>query len=215
MKKKRSSVYYYMNRFRSMHRLSFFLPLFLVTLGSSHLRGEERYPQVYRNFLPEAGPSAFGVVLNHNTALCYDPLRGGVNQLWHGKLDLSPTFQAKINQPAILQGNIFYQEKTLQPFRVKDPEKVPMRRFKGYSYASNSVTFHFTLDGIEVSETLQATEDGKGIIRSFNLPTDSTFFYKLDPQQHSKVTLQGAKEISPGTWQLPSNSPVSMTIQSL
>ena len=77
--------------------------------------------QVFRTFMPDAGPSAFAILLGPNLALCYDDLRGGVNQVWRGSIDLSPTFQAKINQPAAIRGTPFYKETTVQPVRIGEP----------------------------------------------------------------------------------------------
>src|SRR5690606_1257199 len=131
---------------------------------------EPAQPKVFRTFMPEAGSSAFGVELSPALALCYDNLRGGVNQAWRGSLDLAPTLQAKINQPARLDGEVFYAETVVQPLRVGDPGKVPERRFKGYRYSEDAVTFDYTLDGLAVSETLRALDGGQTVERSWQAP---------------------------------------------
>lgn len=187
----------------------------LLTTGMSLTN--EGQPQVFRTFMPGAGPSAFGVVLSPQLALCYDPLRGGVNQAWQGTLDLAPTRRAKINQPAQINGTVFYKETTMQPLRVHDAGKVPERRFKGYAYgrSGDGVTFKYTLDGVEISESLRVTADGRGIERLWNVPSGAVFYLVTDPQANADVTIQGGTEVSRGTWKHvgASNVLLSMKIQ--
>lgn len=177
--------------------------LLICTLGSlavDKAHASERPIQVFRTFMPGAGPSAFGVVLNPAVALCYDPLRGGVNQAWHGTLDRAPTLRAKINEPAQIKGTVFYEESTVQPLRINDAGKVPERRFKGYGYDEKGVTFSYTLDGIAIRETLQATEDGRGLERRWSIPSGVTLYLITDAQAKSQVSVQGGEEVSRGTW---------------
>lgn len=157
-------------------------------------------PQVFRTFMPEAGPSAFGVVLGPDLALCYDDLRGGVNQVWLGSLDLTPTFQAKINQPATIKGTVFYKEGKVQPLRVNDATKAPERRFKGYRYDKNAVIFHYTLDGVAIRETLRASDEGHGMMRSWSVPEGVALFFHAETQPDAHVTFDGGEEIAPGVW---------------
>jgi len=174
------------------------LLLAMMALAPPHVRAGE--PQVFRTFMPDSGPSAFGVVLGPELALCYDPLRGGVNQLWRGSLDLSPTLRAKINQPAVIQGDVFYQETTLQPLRVGTADKAPVRRFKGYRYEKDAVVFEFTLDGVVVRETLRATAGGRGIERVWSVPEGTALFFHADAQPDARVIFSGADEVKPGLW---------------
>lgn len=157
-------------------------------------------PQVYRNFMPESGPSAFGVVLGPDLALCYDPQRGGVNQVWRGSLDLSPTRRAKINTAAAIKGEVFYQETTLQPLRAGSAENEPVRRFKGYRYENDAVVFEFTLDGVPVRETLRAMADGRGVAREWSAPEGTALFFHADAQTDAVVSFSGADEVRPGLW---------------
>lgn len=150
--------------------------------------------------MPDAGPSAFGVVLGPELALCYDPLRGGVNQAWVGKLDLAPTVRAKINQPAAVLGEVFYRETTLQPLRVGSAEKAPVRRFKGYRYEKEVVVFEFTLDGVLVRETLRALADEKGVLREWSVPAGVVLYFHADEQKAAGVSFSGAAEVKSGIW---------------
>lgn len=172
----------------------------LVTLAFGVGRGQDRQVQAFRTFMPEAGPSAFGVVLSSEVALCYDPLRGGVNQAWLGALDLSPTQRAKINEPAKIQGEVFYREATEHPLRIHDVSKIPGRRFKGYAYDQKGVTFSYTLDDVLVHETLLSMEDGRGLVRRWNIPSGVTFYLITDPQTNAEVDIEGGIETTPGVW---------------
>ncbi len=172
----------------------------LVAVDKVRATDRNRQTQVFRTFMPGAGPSAFGVVLNPAVALCYDPLRGGINQAWQGTLDLAPTLRAKINEPAQIKGTVFYEESTVQPLRVNDAGKVPERRFKGYGYDEKGVTFSYTLDGIAIRETLQSTEDGRGLMRHWSVPDGVTLYLVTDVQTKSQVSVQGGEEVSRGTW---------------
>lgn len=175
-------------------------------------------PEVFRTFMPEAGPSAFGVVLGPDLALCYDSLRGGVNQLWRGTLDLAPTLQAKINQPAKIEGSVFYEESLVQPLRINDPDKVPDRRFKGYRYADGGVVFDYTLDGVAVSETLRALAGGSGVERLWTIEGEGcTLYFLAEPQADAEVVFTGGEQVAPGLWKFgtesKTGSPFAMTMQ--
>lgn len=173
------------------------LLLLLFVLGGLSQAAE---PQVYRNFMPDAGPSAFGVVLGPELALCYDPQRGGVNRVWRGSLDLSPTQRAKINAAAAIVGEVFYREATLQPLRVGSAEGTPERRFKGYRYGKDAVIFEFTLDGVPVRETLRASPDGRGVVREWSGTEGTALYFHAETQTDAVVSFTGAEEVRPGLW---------------
>lgn len=180
-------------------------PLILAVLCTAcrSLAGEVATPkpQVFRTFMPEAAPSAFAVVLTRELVLCYDSLRGGVNQAWRGTLDLAPTLRAKINQPAAIQGQVFYAESIVQPVRVDDPGKTPERRFKGYRYAGDAVIFDYTLDGVAISETLRATDNGRTVERIWRIePGANAVFFLAENQADAEMTFTGGSEDSPNVW---------------
>jgi hypothetical protein len=190
------------------------LLLFFLASGLGGFCGGAEPPQVFRNFMPDAGPSAFGVVLGPELTLIYDPLRGGVNQVWRGTLDLAPTRRAKINEPAAVGGAVFYQEVMVQPLRVGSADAVPMRRFKGYRYEQDAVVFDYTLDGVLIRETMHAGADG-GVERMLSAPPGTVLFYLAEPQGSSRLTITGAEEIRPGIWrhEAVEGSPLTLTIQ--
>ena len=177
------------------------LTLAMLCTACQSLAGEVAMPkpQVFRTFMPEAGPSAFAVVLTPELVLCYDSLRGGVNQAWRGTLDLAPTLRAKINQPAAVRGAVFYSETTVQPLRVNDAGKTPDRRFKGYHYEGDAVIFDYTLDGVLISETLRATDNGRTVERMWRIGPGAVFFL-AEAQTGAEVTFTGGSEESPNVW---------------
>ncbi len=184
-----------------------------LSIGAALAGDDVVYPRVFRTFMPEAGPSAFAVELSPEVALCYDPLRGGVNQIWRGSVGLTPTFQAKINQPAKLVGPVFYAERAIHPLRLGDPEAKPEHRFKGYRYEKDAVVFEFTLRGLPVAETLRLSADGRGVAREFALPASGgTAFYHSETQSAAEVTVTGGSEIKPGLWRFPEGGRFTLLI---
>ena len=185
-----------------MSRLASLILAMLCTVCQS-LAGEGAMPkpQVFRTFMPEAGPSEFAVVLTPELVLCYDSLRGGVNQAWRGTLELAPTLRAKINQPAAVRAVVFYVETSFQPLRVNDPGKTPERRFKGYRYEGDAVIFDYTLDGVAISETLRATNDGRVVERMWRIePGPDAVFFLAETQAGAEVAFTGGSEDSPNVW---------------
>ncbi len=192
------------------------LPALLIILLATRLlaAAESDYPRVFRTFMPEAGPSAFAVELAPDLALCYDPLRGGVSQVWRGRIDLAPTHQAKINQPAALIGEVFYRETTLHPLSLGEAGVKAEHRFKGYRYEEGAVVFEFILDGHLVSETLRACEGGLGLWREFALPeSGGPAFFQLEPQAGARVRVEGGKEVQPGLWRFAAGARTVFIIQ--
>ena len=183
------------------------------TVACSSDPPENGHPRVFRTFMPEAGPSAFAVELSEHVAFCYDPLRGGINQLWNGNIDLSPTFQAKINHPAKIVGTIFYAETLTHPLRLTNLGTTAEYRFKGYRYKEDAVVFDFTLHGLPVTETLRLSEDGRGLVREFSLPKGGgPAFLTLQVQPAANVTVSGGSEIKPGEWKFSEGSHFSIQI---
>jgi hypothetical protein len=87
--------------------------------------------------------------------VCFDPQRGGINYAWIGSLDLSPTVAQKINQPAEVEGELFY----------RDTSTVPRIQFRGYRFVEGGVTLRYDVDGVEVNEHLAALAGSQGFTR--------------------------------------------------
>lgn len=213
-----------------MHRLLITTPLlwtcvlFLTTVYADEstpqkppkVLVESPFPQVYRTFIPGAGPSSFAVQFSPDLGLSYDPLRGGVDEVWRGKADLTPTTQRKIIQPAELPDERFYKETIVQPLHLGSPDKKAERRFNGYRYGDNAVVFEFTIDGHLITETLRITTDGKGVERIFQLPKDGgDAFLQVEKQSSSTLKIEGGREVSPGLHKFPAGGQFSLLITPL
>src|SRR5690554_4300524 len=104
--------------------------------------------EVFRTVMPDAGPSSFAIRFKSaNLALCYDPVRGGINYLWKGDFNLEPTITGKIGQPTLIDGEPFYREKEWHPLRTSKTPDNPAYRFRGYSLKGDTLEFRYTIDG--------------------------------------------------------------------
>ena len=148
---------------------------------------------VHRTMLPDCGPSSFAVALGPNLGFSYDPGRGGINYAWQGEfVDLSPTWKAKINQPAEVKGTIAYRESGRFPLRLTRGGAEPKYVFKGYVLLPDAVEFHYLLDGVPVREEIRASADGRGLVRHFRVDTAvESWSYALEPQPTAKLSSGG------------------------
>lgn len=186
---------------------------FPIARAEAEEKNDEKYPRVFRTFMPDAGPSAFAVELSPDLALCYDPLRGGVNEVWTGKIDLSPTLRAKINEPAKIVGTVFYREALRHPLKIGKPDSQVRFRFKGYHYENGAVVFEFTLNGHPVTEKLRAAQDGRSLVREFTLPGGGgPAFLSVESQAGAVLTVQGGKKVRTGLWKFTAASPLELLI---
>lgn len=144
------------------------LAFLLVALSlSGHARSEV---QLARTVLPDALPSSFAVGLPGGLSFCYDPTRGGLSYAWKGGFaDLSSVRPnvGKFVYPIKLLGERFYRESGDFPLRRGDPKRVPSVHFKGYRLEDAAIEFHYTVDGVQVHERIQARPDGTGLVRRF------------------------------------------------
>jgi hypothetical protein len=168
--------------------------LLLAAWPASHARGGDQAFALpvsgviaVRTMMPEAGPSSFAVGLGKEFGFCYDPGRGGINYIWSGAfVDLSPTWQGKINKPATIRGEIIYRETGGVPLRLNRPTAAPNYTFRGYAYIPGGIEFHYSIDGIAVREEITPTTDPVGILRRFHL-SDRCEEWQLTVPPGSKV----------------------------
>jgi hypothetical protein len=139
---------------------------------------------VYRTMMPECGPSSFAIALAPDLGFSFDPGRGGVNYIWQGEfVDLAPTWRAKINQPAELKGVIVYRESVRYPLRRGGANREPKFEFKGYILLTDTVEFHYLLDGVLVQEEIRALPGGRGVVRRFRCSDpEASWSYAVEPQ---------------------------------
>lgn len=199
-----------MKRHRTL-LLAALLPFVVVLAGDAGTEAD--YPRVFRTFMPDSSPSAFAVELSPSLALCYDPLRGGVGEIWTGRVDLSPTIRAKINEPAKVDGEPFYVPTLVHPLRLGDPSAEAQHRFKGYRYEAGAVVFEFTLRGHPVSETLRADGEGRGLVRELAFPEGGgPAFLRVEKPAAAEVRVEGGAEVEPGLWRFPEGGRATVRI---
>lgn len=152
--------------------------------------------QVYRTMMPDAGPSAFAVrFMEAGLALCYDPVRGGVNYVWTGDFDLQPTVTGKISKLAAVEGEPFYRERDWHPLRSSKSVAQPEYKFLGYSVREGALEFNYAIDGgVKVRERITPVE-GAGIRRDFLVENQdrsvNSLYLHLEPQELATVSVVG------------------------
>lgn len=163
-----------------------------VSLAVTNLHAESSAEavRVFRTMMPDAGPSAFAVGLPDEIGFCYDPGRGGINYLWRGAfVDLAPTWRAKINEPAVVRGQVAYRETKRWPLRLNGSAVEPRYEFRGYLLLPDGVEFHYLLDGILVREEIRAADAGRAIVRRFRLSEPcSSWRFAVEAQSRSRVS---------------------------
>lgn len=176
--------------------------------------------EVFRTVMPDAGPSSFAIRFKSaNLALCYDPVRGGINYVWKGGFNLEPTITGKIGKPALIDGEPFYREKEWHPLRTSKMRGNPAYRFKGYSLTEDTLEFRYSIDGgMNIRERITATVEG-GIRRDFeverNDDSPENLYLHIEPQVAAMVVVDGA-EILEEEWAVFGDEPLrnfSVTIR--
>lgn len=128
-------------------------------------------PYLYRVYMPDASPAAFAVRLSHNLSFCWDAETCELRYAWEGEfVDNTAFWKGKPNGEAKILGRIFYRNSIEHPLRIGKDESVAVVSFQGYQLRDRYPEFHYTLDGIDVYETVYATASGEGLIRSFRIP---------------------------------------------
>jgi hypothetical protein len=171
--------------------------------------------QVYRTLMPESGAASLAIGLGHGVWVCFDPQRGGINYAWRGSLDLSPTVAQKINQPASIEGELFFADATPVPLRSISGQERQRVQFRGYRLSSQGVTLRYRIGDLGVNESLQALPDGNGFVRRLEF-TGATgpVWLQVDPQKRSSVTCESAEpEENRFRLDLENNSTTTMRVE--
>lgn len=170
-------------------------------------------PQVYRTLMPESGPASLAIGLGRGVWLCFDPQRGGVNYAWSGDLDLRPTVAQKINQPAIVEGRLFFGDALEGPLRVTHRDQIPRMRFRGYRFEDKGVTLRYQVDEIAVDEHLTAFPAGDGFVRRLHFEGPATTLWLLvGSQPDSQITVHPAQREGEA-WRLDLNESATVTLR--
>jgi plastocyanin len=128
-------------------------------------------PFLFRAFLPDTGPDAIAVRLLHSLSYCWDAGACRLRYAWEGDfLDFTDFWKSYKKYDVKVVGTVFYRDETAFPLRPGKSDHLPAVQFKGYRLVDRYPEFHYTLDGLEVFELIQALPDGSGLIRTFRLP---------------------------------------------
>lgn len=128
---------------------------------------------VVRWDMPEATPAAIAVGLPGGTSYCFDAGESRLRYAWRGGfVDMSGTLltkknrQTNLTETAAIVGEVFFREGRY-PIRSSDRDRIPQRRFRGYSLIGSVPEFRYEVDGVTVRERIVAIEGG--ILRQFRL----------------------------------------------
>jgi len=173
--------------------------------------------QVYRTMMPQSGPASLAIGLGEGVWVCFDPQRGGINYAWHGRFDLAPTIAQKINEPAGIEGTIFYRETINRPWRLGERDSLPQLKFRGYRFLDDSaVELHYQLDGVTVRDRLERLRDGDqpGVLRRITIDADDRPLWLLEePEPTGRVKIQAARqEKEPGALRIEPDASGTVTM---
>lgn len=128
---------------------------------------------VVRWDMPEATPAAIAVGLPGGISYCFDAGESRLRYAWRGGfVDMSRTLltkknrQTNLTETAEIVGKVFFHEGSY-PIRSSDRDRIPQRRFRGYSLIDSIPEFRYEVDGVTVRERIVAVEGG--ILRQFRL----------------------------------------------
>ncbi|MGV3556772.1 plastocyanin/azurin family copper-binding protein [Larkinella arboricola] len=140
-------------------------------------------PFLYRIFMPDASPAAIVVSLPHDVSYCWDAGTCRLRYAWEGGfLDQTKLWPGKGDTEAKLVGTVFFRDKTAYPIQIGAAKQSPAVDFKGYQLIDRYPEFHYTVDGVDVYERIQAKKDASGLVRTFKIPkAEKTVWFVTAP----------------------------------
>lgn len=127
------------------------------------------YPVLYRTFIAGSSPAAIVVSLSPALSYCWDAGQSRLRFAWAGSLDMDPQWDGKGNKLSKAVGEVFWREDSLNyPLRVGAPDRRPAVKFLGYRLAGRLPQFRYALDGVEITETIRALPNKRGLVREFS-----------------------------------------------
>lgn len=150
-------------------------------------------PYYYRIFMPEASPASIAVRLTDEISFCWDAGPCQLLYAWQGGfIDNSVAWKGHRNTESRILGNIFYNEPKDNFLRFGGKDRFSGTiEFQGYRLKDRNPEFHYRIDGVDVYEYFQVSDDGQVLIRNFRLPNAS-----------EAVWLKVSGEVSASTGQL-------------
>jgi azurin len=156
-------------------------------------------PLVRRTFMPDCGPAAIAVGLPGGLSCCWDAGACRLRYAWIGGfIDDSRHLDGPGMDLAELLGPVFYREAEF-PIRPADnPALIPSVRFHGYTLEKNGPQFRYEVDGLAVRESIAATADGAGLLRTFEIENTSKPILLFFPEDPNAKTACSAGELIKG-----------------
>ena len=187
-------------------------------------------PVVYRTFMPGASPAAFAVALPGNQFYCWDAGECRLRYVWAkgGFIRGNKVHWSSNGKPvAEFYGDPYYRARSslLQPEEYKhlaetnrdtpfyDTSEAPdfpiyitgvdaRPRFKGYRLVNGYPEFRYTLGKHLIRESIKATEDHLGIVRSFSVEPPTPITLNLTPTDLARISSSAGKITRDGALQL-------------
>lgn len=117
-------------------------------------------PFVMRAFLPNAGPAAIAVALPDDLNYCWDAGNCRLRYAWSGAfVDPRAMLNSNGSRFTRILGPEFWSSgggETTYAIKTENPDAKP--NFKGYRLRDGIPEFHYTLDGLKITETLTPHE---------------------------------------------------------
>ncbi len=129
-------------------------------------------PYYYRIFMPDASPASIAVRLTDEISFCWDAGPCQLLYAWQGGfIDNSVAWKGHKNTESRILGIIFYTEAVNNPLRFGGKNHVSEEiEFQGYRLKNRNPEFHYRIDGIDVYEYFQVSDDGQNLVRNFRVP---------------------------------------------
>ncbi len=146
-------------------------------------------PYYYRIFMPEASPASIAVRLTDEISFCWDAGPCQLLYAWEGGfIDNSVAWKGHKNTESRILGTIFHNEPVNNPLRFGKRNHISENiEFQGYQLKDRNPEFHYRIDGVDVYEYFQVSEDGQKLIRNFRVPDASEAVW-LKVSKHVKIT---------------------------
>lgn len=131
----------------------------------AHVHGV-KLPAMYRTFMPGCGPAGIAVGMEGNVSYCWDAGQCRLRYAWEGGfISLEKNWGSNGSKKAEILGTVFYVDTVISPLRIGTKSHTPEPAFKGYTMIKGYPTFHYQLDGVEVSERITPAGETSGLKR--------------------------------------------------
>lgn len=150
---------------------------------------------VQRTYMADAHPGAFAITFPGGPGVCYDPDHGGVAYVWAGDyVDARRWYTARHGAAmkefaARYAGEVFYREDLTPALRSGGPTDSADWRYLGFQMRGDHPEFRYKVGGRIVTESLQATADGLGIVRRYTVgPGEGPLSVSIGRQDRTPAT---------------------------